>query len=150
MSQIPQNQVTQKDLADWFTQKVQLAKLRVSEMLLRKKIFNGYFPTPKEGANNHTLPDNYILKATHVVDRKIDEPMLVALWDDLVAEGINMNALIVKKPELVMKAYRELTEEQRKKFDQVLIIKDGSPSLEIVPPSTKKKAGEKAGEKAAK
>lgn len=145
MSDIPNNTVIAKDLADWFIQKLQLAKLRASEMLLRQKIYKHYFPAAKEGTNKVTLPDSYILKAGRVVDRKLDEPVLATMWDEFVAAGINMNELIRKKPELNLTAYRELTHEQRNLFDQALTIKDGSPSLSIEPPkAAKPKAGEQA------
>lgn len=146
MSVIPPNQVTTQDLIDWWDAAHALASLKLREMLLRKKIFKGFFPTPMEGGKNkHTLPDGYILAGDHNINRKIDEPVLLAMWDDFIQKGINPNELIRRKPELNTTAYRQLTEEQRNFFDQALIISDGSPELEIKPPAKPKgKAGQKA------
>jgi hypothetical protein len=44
----------------------------------------------------------------------------------------------------VLKEYRTLPEEQHQLFDQCLIVKPGSPALEIVLPAKAKKAGEQA------
>ena len=47
------------------------------------------------------------------------------------------NRLFKPKYELVISEYRKLSDEQRKVADQVLIIKDGMPQLDITPPSTR-------------
>jgi hypothetical protein len=52
--------------------------------------------------------------------------------------GINVAALVKWKPELVLKNYRELTDEQKLIFNDCLVIKDGSPALEIVLPAKNK------------
>lgn len=147
MTTIPEPQVTIGTIAEWFNKKKELATLKTTEMLLRKRIFNHFFKQPKEGANNVPMPDGsaYKLCGTHVVNRKVDEPVMRTMWDDLCKQGIPMNDLIKMKPELSVSAYRELTAEQQKLFDQVLIVSDGSPDLEIkAPPKPRIKAGEKA------
>lgn len=139
MTQIPEPEVTLATVAEWFQKKKEAVAAAACEMLLRKRIFKHYFKAPKEGSSNwETLPDGYRLNADHKINRTIDEPVMRNMWEDLVQQGINMNALIRMKPELVTSAYRELTEEQRMKFDQVLNIKEGSPALEIKPPKAPK------------
>ena len=54
--------------------------------------------------------------------------------------GISPEQLVKWKPELVLKAYRNLTNEQKEVFNECLVIKDGSPSLEIVLPASAAKA----------
>jgi len=46
--------------------------------------------------------------------------------------------LVKRKPELITSAYKALTEQARLVFDQALIIKAGSPSLELVAPKEPK------------
>lgn len=135
MVEIPQNQVTQADLAEWYKMAQDLRNLKAKESLLRKKIFGSAFPDPKEGTNNYDLPDGYVLKGQHVLNRDIDIGALDALKPKLREEGMNPDNLVKYKPELKKAEYNKLTEEQKKLFDQCLIIKPGSPSLEIVLPA---------------
>lgn len=139
MSLIPDNPVTPETLVTWYNQVTQLAKLKASEMLLRKKIFTFFFKEPKEGTNTHIMPDGFQLKGDHVINRKVDEPLYRTMIDEFVANGINPHELVRYKPELNTTAYRELTAEQQHLFDQCLIVSDGSPSLKITPPSKKGK-----------
>lgn len=135
MVEIPQNQVTQADLAEWYKMAQDLRNLKAKESLLRKKIFGSAFPDPKEGTNSYDLPDGYVLKGQHVLNRDIDIGALDALKPKLREEGMNPDNLVKYKPELKKAEYNKLTEEQKKLFDQCLIIKPGSPSLEIVLPA---------------
>lgn len=160
-AKIPENTVTQTDLVQWFNLKDQLGKLKSAEALLRTKIFKFYFTDPKEGTNKVPLNDGTgaELKATYPMYRTIDPGTLDALkeaqeaaWGeaaaaqrraDEFAQGTVPNIprlpfadLIKYKPELVLSEYRKLTEEERLYFDQALIVKPGSPSMEISTPKT--------------
>lgn len=139
MSEIPENKVTQADLSAWYEMSQQLKTLRAKEMLLRKKIFDNAFPEPKEGTNNFELADGYMLKGKYELNRDIDQGALDALKDTLREKGINPDVLVKYKPSLSIREYRQLTEEEHKLFDQCLIVKPGSPSLEIVLPKRKGK-----------
>lgn len=138
MSQIPENVVTQADMERWFTVSKELGKLKAEEQLLRMKIFNGKFPDAKEGTNSFDLPDGYCLKGKRVINRTVDDAAFKSSIEDLAKAGIRTDEIVKFKPELVTKAYRELTEEQRTLMDCVLIIKDGMPGLEIVKPKRAK------------
>jgi len=142
--------VTPKDLADWFLLKKKLAEVKTAEILMRNRIFKFFFPTPEEGTNTHPLKDGTgaELKATHVIDRKVDEGELEALKAALLeAEADEKNNLhglklpddlIVWKPELKIAAYRKLSEAQREVFDRVLVVKFGSPQVDIKIPKRAK------------
>lgn len=143
MVEIPENQVTQEDLAEWYRMQEQLKALRASEMLLRKKIFGFYFPTPEEGTNNHELPDGWMLKGKHTITRDIDPGAFQVLRKTFEEAGIRPDALVQYKPSLVKREYNMLTEEQKHLFDQALIVKPGSPALEIVLPKKRAAAGVK-------
>lgn len=130
--EIPQKTITQADVEEWYRLQDELRKVKTKEMLLRKKIFEAVFPDPKEGTNSVELGDGYVLKGKHVINRSIDEGSLQAMSKELQEAGINTDELIEWKPSLKTREYRKLTAEQIHLFDQVLIVKDGSPGLEIV------------------
>lgn len=144
MTTIPANAVSQEDLAEWYRLQEQLKKIKASEMLLRQKIFGAYFPSPAEGTNSAPLADGWILKGKHTINREIDPGALGALKTRFAEAGIRADDLVQYKPSLVLKEYRTLTDEQHQLFDQCLIVKPGSPALEIVLPAKAKKAGETA------
>jgi len=147
MTAVPENTVTQKDLEEWFKLQDQLKKIKASEMLLRTKIYKGLFVEPKEGTNSLPLAEGWVLKAKRTISRDIDQAALsvnslvdpATQMSRLSANGIHPESLIKWKPELVLANYRTLTEEQQAIFNECLVIKDGSPALEIVLPAKNKK-----------
>lgn len=141
MSEIPEQYTfTKEDLANWYEMSQELRTLRAKESALRKQIFGAAFDNPVEGTNNHELDDGYVLKAKYPLTRTIDEGALAAITEKLTELGVHPDSLVKYKPELKVAPYRKLNDEQRKLFDQALIIKPGSPTLEIVLPAKNKKA----------
>lgn len=138
MVAIPPNKLDMQDLIAWDQAKQELARWKAAEMLLRTKIFKAAFPTPKEGTNNFTLESGYILKGKYSLNRDIDPGELFARTEAFREAGIPVDALIKRSPELVKAKYNELTDEQRTLFDNVLIIKPGTPALEIAEPPKRK------------
>lgn len=134
MSKIPEDQVTQADLEAWYKADQELKALKSKEMLLRRRIFNGLFIDPKEGTNNHELGDGYVLKGKRTINREVEMSTFLAMREELPQHGITPGVIVRWKPELVVKEYRALTDEQRAFFERCLIIKDGAPGLEIVLP----------------
>jgi hypothetical protein len=125
-------------ISKWNDLQEKLAKIKAEEMLLRTALFKGLFVDPREGVN--TLPlstmhmDDWELKGERTINRKIDLPVLQAMAvpnGPLHIAGIRADDLVVWKPELNLKNYRELTAEQKPVFDQCLEIKDGSPQLKL-------------------
>lgn len=140
---IPEDVVTQNDLSEWYSAADELKKIKFKEITLRKRIFGFFFKDPTEGTNNHDMDDGYTLKGVHKIDRKVDEGAFNSLKDKFRESGINPDTLVEMKPSLVKAQYNKLTEEQRHLVDQMLIIKPGSPSISIVKPKAKAKAGDK-------
>ena len=142
MVNIPAPKVDAATLAQWYAKRAELAKLAQEEHFLRMMIFGHYFPAPVEGTNTFVLPDLYQLKAKYSIYRKIDEAALAA-WRTpnennqtrFQQLGLSETKLIRWAPDVNMKEYRVLTEEERKTFDTILEIKPGSPQMEIVPPA---------------
>ena len=148
MTTIPENAVTQADLNEWYRLKDELTRVKTAEMLLRTKIYKGLFTAPEEGTNTLPLDGGWVIKAKRTIQRDIDLAALNvnAIVDPatnmsrLTQNGIHPEQLVKWKPELVLKNYRLLTEEQMAIFNECLVIKDGSPALEIVLPASAKKA----------
>ncbi len=130
----PVEEATQEDLNEWYRLAQELDHIKAAEMLLRKKVYATYFKAPAEGTNKTPLTAGWVLKAQCIINRKPDKALLATHKADFEAHGIPVDALIEYKPELKISEYRKLTDEQRKEFDAVLDIKEGSPQLEIVLP----------------
>lgn len=148
MVEIPQDEVTAVDIADWYTLKQELGRLKAKEALLRMRIFRAFFKDPKEGMNNFELSKlgdttGALLKATHVINREVDIGAMDALRAATSAEGYNgpkldFGKLLRFKPEVVTKEYRTLTDEERHLFDTALVIKPGSPTVDVEIPKRPK------------
>jgi hypothetical protein len=113
-------------------------KIIEREQTLRKQTIALYFPEPKEGTNTLPLAAGWKLKATYKLERDLDIAVLTAIADKIRGAGINLDTIIDWKPRLKTTVYRELTEEQRLLFDQALIIRPSTSSLDLIPPKEKK------------
>ena len=110
------------------------------EQSLRKQVTSSFFPGPKEGTNTVELEAGWKLKLTYKLDRKLDEASLPAIKEQLREMNINPDTLVEMKPFLNTKGYKTLhtiTPEAGKIFDQALVIKPASPTLELIPPKEK-------------
>jgi hypothetical protein len=125
---------TVEDIAAWFKAAEELKHARAKEILLRNRIARHFFPEAKEGTNTHVLPDGYQLKWVHKIDRNIDVGPYTVLRDQMLAAKIALDSVVLWKPDLAIKEYRELTEEQMKLFDQCLVIKPSQGALSIAAP----------------
>lgn len=134
MTNIPENAVTKEDLIAWYEMSKTLKELKVSEILLRKKIFTSAFPNPEEGSNDFKLEDGWVLKGKFGLTRTIDEGAFNALREKLQQVNVNPDSLVQFKLTLVKSKYNKLTTEEQLLFDQCLVIKPATPSLEIVLP----------------
>lgn len=143
MAEIPENTLDMNDLYKWFELRKQIEAFKAvttQEMFLRKKIAACLFPNPSEGTNTFELQDGTgaVVKYGHTIERKVDEGALTSLREEFEKVGISVDDLIRRKPELEKKAYNRLTDVQRSVFDQALLIKPGSPTLDIVIPAKAK------------
>jgi len=138
---IPERQVTLEHLKEWYALKQQLDEIKNKEIVLRQFIVAGLFPEPIEGTNTHPLNDGTgaVAKATHVINRTVQVEPLAELEKSLSQPDHNLpkldlDKLVKWKPEVSIKEYRTLTDEERNLFDQVLVIKPGMPGFEIMIP----------------
>lgn len=137
--------VTPADLVLWFRKKAQLAKLKGEEAMLRSRIFKFYFPAPIEGSKHNKVPLNdgtgAILQADYVINRTVDEQQLEALSAAIFEDGsnlpqIDLTKLVKWKPELVKTEYSKLSDAEKLVFDRCLVVKPGSPQMEIKIPKS--------------
>lgn len=124
------NAKLQKTIAEWQELKTWLAEAEEKEMTLRKAICKQLFPEPKEGSNKF-ISAGIEAEMKHHIYRKVDEPLLTQLGPELRKWGISVDSLIRRKPELIVRAYKDLDARKRKLFERVLTISDGSPQLTI-------------------
>jgi len=153
MALIPETEVTMADLIEWDACKKELALLKSKEALLRSRIFKHYFPNPKEGTNKVDLAEGWLLKAQHVISRTFDMGALQAACGeegDFTKAGFNCNPLIKWSAELKTTEYKQLPPDLRTLLETTMIIKPGSPQMEIVLPAATAKAQAAAITKAAK
>lgn len=150
MAELTPPTVTAADLARWYQLQKDLARIKSEEALLRSLVFKAFFPVPAEGTNSVPLNDGTgaVIKAQHVINRAVDVGSFDALRAAQTAaieaektDGVIANApklpfdkLVKWKPEVAITEYRKLTAEEQLYFDQCLVIKPGSPQLEIVIP----------------
>lgn len=135
--------VTYDDVVKLFKMQEELTKLKTAEALLRKRVFNHYFPAPTEGSKDNKVPLNdgtgAIIQADHRLNRKVDEGELEKLKEAIKAEGSNLpklsfSKLIKWKPEVAISEYRKLSDEDRLVFDRCLVVTPGMPEVKIVIP----------------
>lgn len=133
LTAITSNDTLLADLSEWNRLRNELAALKQKEMLLRKALWTRMFAEPVEGTNKFDLGDGFEVSGTHKIERKVDLASYQNLVEHLRHEGVPVDTLVKWKPELAISEYRKLNEDQAKKFDHILIISEGSPSMEIRP-----------------
>lgn len=121
-----------------------LKTLRDTEQKLRLNIIQASFkPEPGiaflEGTQYRDLGNGYRLKAELKVERKVQEEMLANnnIVKMLADAKINLQELLRTKHEVNVKPMRQLTTEQQKLFDTILVISQPMPTMEVVPPKEK-------------
>lgn len=143
------------DLTEWYLLDRQLKEIKEKEMTLRKKICSEYFAKAVEGANTYVLENNAALKSVLPIHRAVDEAGFATLKLLTTADcsptlfghkltppkltekivtflDIRLDDLVNWTPELKVSEYRKLNDVQREIFDNCLLIKPGTPSLEIL------------------
>ncbi len=122
-----------QNLAEWQVLTRLASELKGREMDLRKDLFNGAFPSPKEGSNKHTLPDGRIVKGTLKISRSVDQASVVSVQRLLREElGGKTDDLFPTAFKLDKKVLDSLTAAQKKIAADAFTEKPGAPALEII------------------
>lgn len=130
---------TMDEMQEWFALEPKIKELQARETHLREKITNFYFPQPEEGTNRIDMPfdPSWNIECGATVTRSVDPAALDAYQQELIDACIDVSSLLKYKASLDTTAYRKLSDESRKVFDNVLVIKPGKPSLKFVPKKVK-------------
>ena len=116
-------------------------KLKVLEMDMRKKMAAHFFPSPTEGTNTVDIGKGWKVKLKHTINRTADEAAFEGVFEELNKlgdEAFQKEDLFKFKPELKKAQYNKFSDKQKGIFDQCLIIKPGSPAIEVVAPKEEK------------
>lgn len=121
-------------ISAWNNVAKKLAPLIAEEKELRKALFSKYFTAPREGTNAITLGFGKELKAKYPINRKINEEALDAASVNKLITPELLHEVIKYKPSLSVGAYKDLTDDQKKLFADIITEEPGTPALEIFTP----------------
>ena len=124
-----------------------LAAAKDAEAALRKEVLAEAFAFDpealREGTENFELGNGYKLKAVFKISRNLNNEneavdKVLAKIEKTGTEGVFIAERLVKwKPELSLTEYKKLPEKFKKLFDEVVISKEATPTLELVAPKSK-------------
>ena len=124
-----------------------LAAAKDAEAALRKEVLAEAFAFDpealREGTENFELGNGYKLKAVFKISRNLNNEneavdKVLAKIEKTGPEGVFIAERLVKwKPELSLTEYKKLPEKFKKLFDEVVISKEATPTLELVAPKSK-------------
>lgn len=121
---------------DWFNACIELAAAKEKEAALRKQVVGDFFPEGlQKGTNKFPMDNGFVMKATGVLNYKIDEAAAPAILKTIKEQfKIDAKACIRTKLELAQGEYNKLPDDVKKVFDEALTITPGTPQLEIMKP----------------
>jgi hypothetical protein len=121
---------------DWFTASEVLATAKKNELELRNQLVATFFPTGlKKGINKFPMDDGFVIKATGVLNYKVDEAAAPAILKTIKEQfKVDAKSCIRTKLELAQGEYNNLSDEVKTVFNEALTITPGTPQLEIVKP----------------
>lgn len=128
-------------IAEWESEKLQLDKHKTKELELRKRIVDFAFSHEKvSGTERVSLGNGYEAKAVKYLNYSFTSVIaLRRAVEVLIASGEEgrfiASRLIKWKAELIVNEYKLLSDEHRAIIDAVLVVKEGTPTLEIVKPA---------------
>lgn len=118
-------------LAEWEATKKTAQQAAEREKELRALLCAAAFPTAKIGVNKVLLADGRTFKATYKINYSIDRAALSAAIVEARERGLDIEAALRVKHELVPSRYAELGTEERGLIDPALTTRTGLPSIEV-------------------
>ena len=114
-------------LEEYTHTKSQLDKFKAKEMKLRLELASHYLHGKKVGT--HNFNDEFAkVKAVKKVTTSLDADQLSALFDDFTNEE---RECITFKPQLIMKEYKLLSEDERDLLDMCIVVKPATPAFSV-------------------
>jgi len=140
----PTEEERDKAIMLWNAVKTQLTTLKEREALLRKQVVSMCFQSAKTGTNRVPLGQGYALKAVIKYNYKVTKNEAVTPPDyshipDVLAKlPEHCRAEIIRwSPSLNEALYKKMTADEQKIVNEVLLITDGSSTLDLEPPKQK-------------
>ena len=121
-------------LVAWNDVKGLIADLKKVEAALRKEALDEFFAKREEGTTNVELGHDWKARCKQPVTRKLDPTKFDAVFEKL-PRGFRQK-LIKMDAKLVVGEYTKLSDEHREIFDEAVTMKNGTASLELLPPKT--------------
>lgn len=119
-------------LETWRNADLRMREAVAAELEARAYLQALAFPSPTLGTNNQPLPDGTVLKGTFRNNYSLEQAQVEATLKKLPAAV--SRGLVKWKAELSQSAYHALEPAHRAVFNEILTIKPGRPTLEIVQP----------------
>lgn len=117
---------------EWYKYKEKLDEYKIKERELRDEITEKLFKEAKKGTHYAKLENGYRLKAVKKEYINLDVPEFTNIREKLSSGAEDF--AIKWTPDLIASGYKKLSDKDKKLIDSVLIIKEGAPTLTIVPP----------------
>ena len=121
-------------LMAWNDIKELLDDVKKIEASLRKELLESYFAAREEGTTTVELGHEWKVRCKQSCTRSIDKKKIDDVMK-LIPASIR-KTLVKFEPKLVVAEYRKLSPEVKAIFDDALTLKNGSATLELVPPKT--------------
>lgn len=122
----------------WMEANAKLSTLKADELRLRNELIAMLYPTGTvpTGTNTTPLAEGWVIKVVGKQNITVDESLL-GETQEMVKKSdptLDFDAVIKMKPSLSLSGFNELTEEQKKLFQNCLITKPGQATVEIAKP----------------
>lgn len=129
----------QSSLSEWQSLTQWLSQAKEKEMTLRLKLANHFFADKLQP--NGALPegtmnleqDGFKIKVVGKMNRTVLEEVRAAAMEEAKLTVEEAKDIFKLKAELSISAYKALSEEKKKIIDKAIVVKSGSPTLEIEP-----------------
>lgn len=120
-------------IAEWWRVDQHLADVKARELELRKRIFAEAFPSPTEGSANNKLPlsEGWILQGDYKINRSVDEAVVTSLRNMGPNVAALVDSVIRWKPEIRLKEWKALAQEDKILLSDLVVEKPGTPALEV-------------------
>lgn len=126
-------------ILSWKEAKAQLDAVKAKEATIRAALVAAAFPNAKEGVNTLELGNGWQLKATVKYNYNLDKKNTDNAIEKIEETGEDgkfvAERLVTWKPELSIREYRQLDPKHKVIIDEVLTIKEGAPTVELVEPT---------------
>lgn len=127
------------DLSEWQSLTTWLSQAKEREMALRLKLAHHFFADKilangalPEGTMN-LVDGGFKIKVVGKMNRTVLEEVRAAATEEAKLTAEESKSLFKLEASLSLSAYKALSDEKKKIIDKAIVVKPGSPTLEIEP-----------------